>query len=273
MPLTGSQRSMLNEFMQITGISERNGTKILKGAGWRLEAACDSFFQANHNAVPSAQAKEKETLTKLFESYRTFSDDVDMVGVDGTMKYFGDDLGVNLEGVEFLIPCEIIQVPSIGEMSKEGFVEGWKKLGLDTIPKQKSHISKAVASLSTDSELFKRVYKHTFVCAREKGQKALSLELASVYWELLFNAPGRQWKTNSTNWIALWLEFLGQNWKKSVNKDLWNQTYQFHAKTMEDESLSFWNEDGAWPSVIDEFVAWVKKNRGDPEAGETMETD
>lgn len=52
-----------------------------------------------------------------------------MVGVDGTMKYFGDDLGINLEGVEFLIPCEIIQVPSIGEMTKDGFVEGWKNLG------------------------------------------------------------------------------------------------------------------------------------------------
>lgn len=56
-------------------------------------------------------------------------DEPDMVGVDGTMKYFGNDLGVNLEGVEFLIPCEIIQVPAIGEMSKAGFVDGWKKLG------------------------------------------------------------------------------------------------------------------------------------------------
>lgn len=58
-----------------------------------------------------------------------FTDDDDMVGVEGTMKYFGQDLGINLEGVEFLIPCEILQVPSIGEMSKDGFVEGWKNLG------------------------------------------------------------------------------------------------------------------------------------------------
>ncbi|KAF7881931.1 uncharacterized protein EAF02_006619 [Botrytis sinoallii] len=271
MPLNGPQRAMLNEFMQITGVSERNAIKILKSTGWKLESACDSFFQGN-GAPP--EAKEKESLTKLFESYRTSNDDVDMVGVDGTMKYFGEDLGINLEGVEFLIPCEIIQVPSIGEMTKDDFVKGWKKLGLDTLPKQKSYILEVKDSLSTDVELFKRVYKHTFICAREKGQKALSLELASVYWELLFNSPGKEWKTASTNWIKLWLDFLGQNWKKSVNKDLWNQTYQFHAKTMEDESLSFWTEDSAWPSVIDEFVAWVKKNRGDSEeVGETMETD
>ncbi|KAA8568066.1 hypothetical protein EYC84_008480 [Monilinia fructicola] len=157
--------------MQISGASERTGTRILKATGWKLDAACDSFFQANGNS--SVQAKETESLTKLFESYRTFSDEVDTVGVDGTMKYFGDDLGINLEGVEFLIPCEIIQVPAIGEMTKSGFVEGWKKLGLDTLPKQKSYIEKALNSLSVDTELFKRVYKHTFICAREKGQKAL----------------------------------------------------------------------------------------------------
>ncbi|ESZ95267.1 hypothetical protein SBOR_4379 [Sclerotinia borealis F-4128] len=273
MPPTAQQRSLIYQLMQITGVSERNATKILKSTSWKVDAACDSFFQANGNAAPPPQSREKESLTRLFESYRTFSDDADMVGVDGTMKYFGNDLGINLEGVEFLIPCEIIQVPSIGEMSKEGFVEGWKKLGLDTVPKQKTYLAKAVTSLSTDVELFKRVYKHTFVCAREKGQKALSLEGASVYWELLFNSPGKQWKTASTNWIKLWLEFLGQHWKKSVNKDLWNQTYQFHVKTMEDESLSFWNEDGAWPSVIDEFVARMKEIRGDSEVGETMETD
>jgi DCN1-like protein 1/2 len=35
--------------------------------------------------------------------------------------------------------------------------------------------------------------------------------------------------------------------------------------------LSFWSEDGAWPGVIDEFVAYVKEKRGDN--ANTMETD
>jgi DCN1-like protein 1/2 len=40
---------------------------------------------------------------------------------------------------------------------------------------------------------------------------------------------------------------------------MWNQTLEFANKTMEDESLSFWSEDGAWPSVIDDFVSWCKE--------------
>lgn len=35
-------------------------------------------------------------------------------------------------------------------------------------------------------------------------------------------------------------------------------TLEFASKSMADESLSFWNEDGAWPSVIDDFVAWCR---------------
>jgi DCN1-like protein 1/2 len=45
------------------------------------------------------------------------------------MRYFADDLGLNLENAEILLPCEIIQAPAIGEMSREGFIDGWKKLG------------------------------------------------------------------------------------------------------------------------------------------------
>lgn len=41
---------------------------------------------------------------------------------------------------------------------------------------------------------------------------------------------------------------------------MWNQTLEFAIQSVRDESLSFWNEDGAWPSVIDDFVTWLKAN-------------
>jgi len=119
--------------------------------------------------------------------------------------------------------------------------------------------------------LFKRVYRHTFVFAKEKDQKALPKDTAVVYWDLLFKSPGRPWVTSSTNWIEIWIEFLGTRWNKSVNKDMWNQTFEFFLKTMEDDTLGFWSEDGAWPGVIDDFVAYAKEKRGD--VSDTMETD
>ena len=141
----------------------------------------------------------------------------------------------------------------------------------DTVTKQKAHVLGQIKQLHSDMALFKRVYRYTFVCTKEKGQKALALENALIYWGLLFNSPGIPWVTPSTNWIELWSEFLRSKWTKSVNKDMWNQTFEFFQRTMQDESLSFWSEDSAWPGVIDEFVAYAKEKRG--QSAENMETD
>lgn len=219
------------------------------------------------------------------------TDEEDKTGVNGTMRYL-QDLGLNLESAEILVPLEIVQAPALAEMSKEAFIDGWKTVGCvflhtkiirlltqhlsaDTIPKQKAYVAGQLKQLSTDMALFKKVYRHTFVCSREQGQKALPLENALVYWEMVFNSPGQPWITGTppttTNWTNLWIEFLRANWTKTVNKDMWNQTFEFFQKTMQDETLSFWSEDGAWPGVIDEFVAFVKEKRGD--LPDTMETD
>lgn len=144
------------------------------------------------------------------------------------------------------------------------------KFSADTISKQRAYIGTQINQLSTDMTLYKRVYRYVFVCAREKGQKALPLDQAVTYWEVLFTRPGMSFTTSSTNWTALWFEYLKLKWTKSVNKDMWNMTLEFLQKAIVDETLSFWNEDGAWPSVVDDFVAWIKERRGDTEK---METD
>jgi len=192
------------------------------------------------------------------------------VSVNGVMKYL-TDLGVNLENVQMLVPLEIVQAPSVSEMSKEGFVDGWKSAGAETISKQKSYVAGQTRQLATDMALFKKVYRHTFNLAKEKGQKAIALETAFVFWDLLFTSPGKPWVTKSTDYLSLWKEFLSANWTKTVNKDMWNQTYEFFLKSVQDETLGFWSEDGAWPGVIDEFVAYAKEKRGDVPV--TMETD
>lgn len=117
---------------------------------------------------------------------------------------------------------------------------------------------KLKASLSTDVALFKKVYRYTFVAGRERDQKSLSLENALIYWSMLFTPPGMPWKTSNYDWLDLWKTFLTENWARSVNKDMWNMTLEFARKTLADETLSFWTEDGAWPSVIDDFVEWCR---------------
>jgi DCN1-like protein 1/2 len=128
------------------------------------------------------------------------------------------------------------------------------------------------AILGTDPALFKRVYRHTFICSKDRGQKALPLENALIYWQMLFSSPGMVWKSATTDWLGLWLEFLNEKWTKSVSKDMWNQMLEFAGKSMQDEEMGFWSEEGAWPSVVDEFVVWAREKRG-VNGGDKMETD
>ena len=44
------------------------------------------------------------------------------------MKYLAD-LNIELENAEIMVALEIIQAPALGEMSKDAFVDAWKKIG------------------------------------------------------------------------------------------------------------------------------------------------
>lgn len=81
------------------------------------------YFSAGGGS--GASSATKANLTKLFDGYRDDPNSPDTVGPDGCMKYFGNDLEVDLEGMDALAVMEIIQAPTMGEISRDGFVDGW----------------------------------------------------------------------------------------------------------------------------------------------------
>jgi len=119
--------------------------------------------------------------------------------------------------------------------------------------------------MASNKEAFDKVYKYTFLLGKTGNQKAVPLDVALTYWELLFTSPlsAVQWTTPSSPWFSWWTEFLNSVWKKSVNRDMWNETLKFAKLTLEDEAMSFWNEESSWPSVIDDFVEWVRNEKRD----------
>lgn len=42
------------------------------------------------------------------------------------MNYLNDELKVNIENAELFVVLELLQAPTIGEISRKGYVEGWK---------------------------------------------------------------------------------------------------------------------------------------------------
>jgi len=185
------------------------------------------------------------------------------------------ELQIALDDVGALIFSEIVQSPSLGKITREGFVDGWTDVNVDSQPTMRTLVQQRRSALSTDPRLFKRVYEHTFQLALSPGAKTLPLELAVEFWKMLFTAPAYEWRTARTPWLDWWLEFQTEKRTKAVNKDLWKQTLNFAKETVEDDGLGFWNEESSWPSVIDEFVEWVKteKRPGGEAGGDAMEVE
>ncbi|CAI6341225.1 unnamed protein product [Periconia digitata] len=257
------QRNAIQQFQQFSQADRNMAVRFLKSANWDPQAAVNAFFSSNGNAGGGASTAMKNNLTKMFDAYREDPANApDTVGTENTMNYFGE-LGVEFEDLDVLIASELIQAPTMGEMSREGFVNGWSAVNCDTLDKQKAHIKFLKQTLPADKDAFTKVYKYTFLAGKTGGQKAVALDTAITFWELLFSSSIShiKWNAPGSPWLAWWKEFLESKWKKSVNRDMWNQTLKFAELTLEDETMGFWNEDSSWPSVIDEFVEWVKMEK------------
>ncbi len=46
--------------------------------------------------------------------------------LESTMAYLSDKLKISLENAELFVVMELVQAPSIGEITRAGFVQGWK---------------------------------------------------------------------------------------------------------------------------------------------------
>lgn len=85
-----------------------------------------SFFSANSSAS-TKQLKAK--LTKLFDKYRDApADSPDEINMEGTMALLGD-CGIEIESVDMLVFSELVGCPSLGTVTRAGFVDGLSNAG------------------------------------------------------------------------------------------------------------------------------------------------
>jgi DCN1-like protein 1/2 len=232
----------------------------------------DKLYSYFNNPTTANTNPTRKSLTTIFDKYRDDPrNEPDLIDAEGTSKLLGD-IQIGLDDVGALIFSEIVQSPSLGRITRDGFIEGLTDVGVDSLPRLRNIVLQRRSALPTDRDLFKNVYNHTFTLALAQGAKTLPLEMAIEFWRMLFTAPAYEWKTASTPWLDWWLQFQEEKKTKAVNKDLWKQTLNFAEETVKDDRLSFWNEESSWPSVIDEFVEWIKEEKR-PGGAEAMAVD
>ncbi|KAF5334925.1 hypothetical protein D9611_010029 [Ephemerocybe angulata] len=266
------------QFCSITGASTRDAKKFLEHHG-RLDVAVDAFFNnPNQFASSSSKSRAKEAapstskLGSLFDKYKDAEGDE--ISIDGTIKLC-EDLEVDPEDVVMLAVAYELKSPRIGEWSRQGWLDGWKALGVDSLPAMKAVVAKLRKQLSSDPKYFGKVYAHTFEFAKSEGQRSLATETAQAFWGLLlpYGLQGgalshidddEDVKMGDTGdegfkeeYIQWWFEFLTEKNLKGVSKDTWLMFRDF-IRTI-DSQFKNYDAEAAWPSTIDEFVEYGRK--------------
>lgn len=256
----------------------------------------DELIPGMSKVAVKAQEPETHSSTEEEKELDTSGSVVNTeIGPLQSMDYI-QRLGVNIASYEQFVVLEIVQAETLGTITRKGFVDGWARVVAESNGKvtcdwssQKRLVRSRITRTLTDPDYYKVYYDFAFQLGKEPSQKAINMALAVGLWEGLFDPATHPWRSAHVDWLEAWAEYLKEKfgvvtvnedgeeeieYKRTVSKDLWNQTRLFAAKTLEDETLSFWSEEQAWPGLIDEFVVWCKaKGIAVAKNGETMEVE
>ncbi|KAI7019637.1 hypothetical protein KC362_g13953, partial [Hortaea werneckii] len=197
------QRQLLNYHFRSLPLQVRVDYYAITLAGFNRTAY---FNNPNGAANPTRPA-----LSKIFDKYRDNpSEEPDEMNIDGLTELLGE-MDIEPGDMGALIFSEIVSSPSLGKVTREGFVDGWSELGVDNLPKMKDVCQQRRLTLNQDMGLFKNVYNAAFPLVLPPGSKTLPLEFATEFWTMLFTPPGLEWKSaQGTPWLDWWLEFQQQ---------------------------------------------------------------
>lgn len=218
----------------------------LPAVDWTQRAFEHYYSAGQYRAVTSVNRK---SIEKIFDKYKDANDD--KVLAEGVSQ-FCEDLEVDPEDIVMLVISYKMRAEYMCEFTREEFVGGFAAMEVDTMAKLKGKLPALRNSLK-ESRAFKEVYVYAFGWSRDKGQKSVSLEVAMAMWKLLFS-PSTEWPL-----IDLFLEYVGANYKNAVSKDTWTQLLNFMNTINED--LANYDDEGAWPTLIDDFVDWARERR------------
>lgn len=211
--------------------------------------------QVIHHSRSESDNKSGFSAKKVEELYDKYKDkdSYEQIGPEG-VEQLCKDIGVDPEDVLVLVFAWHLNAQRMGFFGKDEFINGLQKLGADNLSKLKGQMTNFRRDLE-DHVKFKDIYRFAFGFAKERESKILDLPTADALLALVLGnryqhtEPLRQFLKEQTTY-------------KSVNLDQWMNILEFSKSIKAD--LSNYDENSAWPVLLDEYCEWAKRRVDKP---------
>ena len=205
------------------------------------------------------QHSERPTFYEMFSKYKDPNSDV--IQQDGVEALYRDLELNRMEGVilmyAFRQPGSHSSTSPDSEnadfkISTEGFCTGMKNLNCHDLETLKASLHQFEVRAKFDDNFFKKLYTFHFSIAATRSRVYVDLEVAIHCWKTTLE--------DRFPLLDLWCDYLKQNNKVLIPKDTCQMLLTFALDIKAD--LSNYNEEDAWPTILDEFVTHAKSLMG-----------
>lgn len=207
-----------------------------------------TYFKKSSKSGNYSESFSPKKCITLFQEYVS-PDDPDVIGPEG-MEKFCEDIEVEPENIVMLVLAWKMNAKQMGYFTLSEWLHGLTDIQCDSIHKIQCRLD-YLKSLLRDQTHLKSIYRYAYDFARDKDQRSMDIETAKAMLQLLL---GKNWPLYGS-----FHQFLEQSKYKVINKDQWCNVLEFSRVIY--SNLSNYDEDGAWPVLLDEFVDWLKTNK------------
>jgi len=239
---------------------------------------------------PSKKKIEPYSSQRAQELFKTYADndDPNAIGPEG-FEQLCNDANMPMDGARPIIFAWQFGAKEMAKISKEEWIGGTSTLRISSIPlltlsiselenlliygkpavkvgvkKDQEYDRSSYLSCVADTKAgFQKLYQFSFSLAKPEASRNIEMETSVAFWTVLLVPKFPIMKEV--------LEFITEKGTyKATNKDLWTMMLEF-CETVK-PGLQDYEADGAWPTLLDDFVIWKKSRSGNGTAGD-MDVD
>lgn len=191
---------------------------------------------------------------KCRQFFRAYCDETGMkIGING-MEKLCHDLGVHPSNVVMLVLAWVMEAKEMCVFTLSEWMKGMGKLNCDSLRALRSRLPE-LENVLAQKDVFRQVYRFAFDFAKHTSQRSLEKSVACELLCVIFSHHLNSWCL-----LPIFLDFLKSSNYRIVTRDQWNNIFEF-ANTIDDDFRNY-DEEGAWPVMLDEFVAERRSKLG-----------